>query len=60
MSNSSSMKWEEVGSKKKPNGRPSAIPKMQTKEKKSDVKMPTIESLRIYYLIFIFLKSKSK
>lgn len=44
-----SMKWEQVGSKKKTaNGRPSGIPKLQQdKEKANDSKMPKIDSLRM-------------
>ncbi len=49
-SNSSTMKWEQVGSKKRSNARPTAIPKLQAKEKSKDVKlMPKIETLRKLY-----------
>lgn len=45
-SNSSTMKWEQVVSKKRSNARPTAIPKLQAKEKSKDVKvMPIIETL---------------
>ena len=48
MSNgSNNMKWEQVGSKRKSNGRPTAIPKLQPKEKSKDAKtLPKIETLR--------------
>ena len=47
MSNgSNNMKWEQVGSKRKSNGRPTAIPKLQPKEKSKDAKtLPKIETL---------------
>ncbi len=63
MSNNNSMKWEQVGSKKRPsptkptnglaaNGRQSSIPTLQqqSKTKSKDSRMPTIVSLRILYL----------
>jgi hypothetical protein len=61
MSNNNSMKWEQVGSKKRPsptkptnglaaNGRQSSIPTLQTKTKSKDSRMPTIVSLRMCYI----------
>jgi hypothetical protein len=59
-SNTSTMKWEQVGSKKRSNARPTAIPKLQAKEKIKDVKvMPKIETLRKLDCFFFSLFSRS-